>query len=207
MKPSVKHLGTMPYPESYEKMLNHIEQQNQSEIWILEHPPVFTKGRRSLPEHFLKATDIPTFATDRGGQVTYHGPGQMIIYPLLHLASWQLSPQGLVTLLEDTTIQTLNTFGVISNSNKEARGVYIQGRKVGSIGLKIKQGYSYHGMAINLNMDLSPFEAIVACGDEDMLMTNVINHVTDIDAFQQSWCDNLVAKLSATRYNSTMEEA
>lgn len=207
MKPLVKHLGSIPYPESYRNMLNHIEQKKESEIWILEHPPVFTKGKRSLPEHFLKSTEIPIIATDRGGQVTYHGPGQIIIYPLLHLASWQLSPQGLVTLLEDTTIQTLKAYGVQSSSNKDARGIYIQGKKVGSIGLKIKQGYSYHGMAINLNMDLSPFEVIVPCGDAEMQMTNVVDHVTDISNFKQSLSDNLLAKLIATRYNPIMEEA
>ena len=197
----IKNLGVLPYSDTLENMLHHIQTGKACELWLLEHPPVYTKGKRSLPEHFRHTNNIPVIPTDRGGQVTYHGPGQLVIYPLLKLASWGLSPIQLVDLLEMSTVQALAKLGITSNGNSEARGVYIAQQKVGSIGLKIKSGYAYHGMAININMDLTPFDAIVPCGDAQMQMTTIKQHTTEHQLFKTIWLDIFLANLFAKRYN------
>ena len=198
--PQTKQLGTQPYSKVFQQMLDHILTSQPCEIWLLEHPPVYTKGKRSLPEHFRYTNHIPIVPTDRGGQVTYHGPGQMIIYPILKLANWNLAPLQLVDILENTTIQALQQLGICSQANPDARGVYISGQKVGSIGLKIKSGYAYHGMAINIDMDLSPFQAIVPCGDTHMEMTNISQHSNQHALFKTIWLKIFLANLSTRRY-------
>ncbi len=197
----VKHLGLRDYAEIFNAMLEHIHHKRRCELWILEHLPVYTQGKRSLPEHFHESNNIPIIPTDRGGQVTYHGPGQMIIYPLLQLSKWELSPIHVVNLLEETTVNTLKQLGINSEVNPEARGVYIHGKKVGSIGLKMKAGYIYHGMAINISMDLTPFKAIVPCGDSKIQMTNIACHTAAFDLFKDIWLDIFLAKLVTKSYN------
>lgn len=196
----IKELGLQHYSDTLNNMYTHIAQNKPCEVWVLEHYPVYTKGRRSLDEHFLKSTHIPIIDTDRGGQVTYHGPGQMVIYPILQLKTWQLSPLDLVCILENTTITALKNLGIPSTNNLDARGVYIHHDKVGSIGLKIKSGYSYHGMAINIDMDLSPFDAIVACGDQDIKLTNISDYSDLYPKFKHIWLNIFVANLVTKRY-------
>ncbi|MEC7030091.1 MAG: lipoyl(octanoyl) transferase LipB [Pseudomonadota bacterium] len=196
----IKELGLQHYSDILNNMYTHIAHNKPCEIWVLEHYPIYTKGRRSLDEHFLTPTHIPIIDTDRGGQVTYHGPGQMIIYPILQLKIWQLSPLDLVCILENTTITALKSLGIPSTNNLDARGVYIHNNKVGSIGLKIKSGYSYHGMAINIDMDLSPFDAIIACGDQDIKLTNISSYSDLHSKFKHIWLNIFVANLVTKRY-------
>lgn len=202
--PLLKTLGMCDYAQTHQAMLAHVSTQKPCAIWLLEHHPVYTKGTRSEQDHFLYPNDIPIIPTDRGGQVTYHGPGQMIVYPLLHLPTWSISPQGLVNLLEETTVQALQRFGIEGYGNHLARGVYIQDKKIASIGLKIKHDYSYHGIAININMDLGPFSDIVPCGDPNLTMTQLSNHTSQYDEFSDVWIKLFVEKLCLKRYNTNI---
>ncbi len=134
------------------------------QIWCLEHPPVFTLGMNAASEHLLNPGAIPVVAIDRGGQVTYHGPGQLVAYPLLDLRRLQLGVREVVVALENAVIDTLDELGVTAKARREAPGVYVDGRKIASIGLRIRRGCSYHGLAFNVAMDLAPFGCINPCG-------------------------------------------
>ena len=186
-KPNIEHLGRIDYRILYPRMLEHVQKQKACSIWVLEHCPVYTQGKRSLPEHIIHHNTIPVIATDRGGQVTYHGPGQMIVYPLLKLNQWQLAPLELVEHLETCTIHALAHFNLCAKNDPEARGVYINQQKIASIGLKIKQGMSYHGIAINLNTDLDAFNAIVPCGNPSLTLTNLCDHTPEYDQLPNVW--------------------
>lgn len=137
---------------------------NYDEVWVLQHPPVYTHGLNSDPNHLLYDTDIPVVKTDRGGQITYHGPGQLIIYTLLDLRRNNLDIRTLVNSLENATISTLGQYGVAAKNKKDAPGVYVDEKKIASVGLKIRKGCCYHGLSINVAMDLSPFSRINPCG-------------------------------------------
>jgi lipoyl(octanoyl) transferase len=190
------------YTPILKAMLEHIDNQLPCTIWVLEHLPVYTMGKRSLPEHIKDTKGIPLHPTDRGGQVTYHGPGQLIVYPLINLKKWNISPLELVSILEDTTIASLKVFNIEAFNDPDARGVYICGEKIASIGLKIRQGYAYHGIAINIHLDLAPFENIVPCGNSDMKMTQLSLHTELYAKFEELWLKMLLDKLQAARYNS-----
>lgn len=143
------------------------------EIWLIEHNPVYTLGQAGKLEHILNPGNIPIEKTDRGGQVTYHGPGQLVIYPLLDLRRLKLGIRELVTLLENTTIHLLASYGINAEAKKEAPGVYVNSAKIASIGLRIRRGYSYHGLAFNVCMDLSPFAGINPCGMHQLTITQL----------------------------------
>lgn len=196
----VKQLGLCDYSLIHQKMLSHILSGLPCEIWALEHYPVYTKGRLSLDSHIRYNNSIPIVETDRGGQVTYHGPGQFIVYPLIQLDIWNLSPRRLVEVLEETTLEILRKYGIDAYGDPKARGVYIGNKKIASIGLKIKQGYTYHGIAINLNMDLNPFKAIIPCGNPDLIMTQLSEYFQP-HLFETTWLQLFVEKLYANRYN------
>jgi lipoyl(octanoyl) transferase len=134
------------------------------QIWFLEHPPVFTLGMNAAPEHVLAPGDIPLVQIDRGGQVTYHGPGQLVVYPLIDLRRAHLGVRELVVGLENAVIAYLAGKNIVAVGKREAPGIYVEGRKIGSIGLRIRRGSSYHGLAFNVAMDLSPFQRINPCG-------------------------------------------
>jgi len=138
--------------------------QTPDEIWFLEHPPVFTLGLNAKPEHVLAPGDIPVVQIDRGGQVTYHGPGQLVVYPLIDVRRHPLGVRQLVVALEDAVIALAAQWGVTAYGRREAPGIYVEGRKLGSIGLRIRRGSSYHGLAFNVAMDLEPFQRINPCG-------------------------------------------
>jgi lipoyl(octanoyl) transferase len=140
------------------------DEHTRDEIWLLEHPSVFTLGMNGKPEHVLAAGDIPVINIDRGGQVTYHGPGQLVVYPLLDLRRYKLGVRELVMALENAVIRTLEQLNVQAEARRDAPGVYVEGRKIASIGLRIRRGCSYHGLAFNVAMDLSPFNRINPCG-------------------------------------------
>jgi lipoyl(octanoyl) transferase len=141
------------------------------ELWFLEHPPVFTLGLNSRPEHLLAPGDIPVVQIDRGGQVTYHGPGQLVVYPLLDLGRAGLGVRTLVEGIERAIVGTVAQWGITAVGRRDAPGVYVAGRKLASIGLRIRKGCSYHGLALNVAMDLEPFRRINPCGYAGLEMT------------------------------------
>lgn len=143
------------------------------EVWFVEHNPVYTLGQAGKMVHILNPGTIPIEKTDRGGQVTYHGPGQLVIYPLLNLRRLNLGARELVTLLENTVINLLATFNIQAEAKKEAPGVYVNAAKIASIGLRIRRGYCYHGIAFNIDMDLSPFSGINPCGFSQLKITQL----------------------------------
>jgi lipoyl(octanoyl) transferase len=143
------------------------------ELWFTEHPPVFTLGLNASREHLLAPGDIPVVQVDRGGQVTYHGPGQLMIYPLVDLKRAALGLRALVTALEQSVVDLASDFDIRASSKPHAPGVYVDGRKLASVGLRIRRGASYHGMALNVDVDLEPFSRINPCGFEGLEMTDL----------------------------------
>jgi len=169
--PLLKWLGRVEYEPTWHAMQTFTSQRDEhtrDEIWFLEHPPVFTLGMNGKPEHVLAAGDIPVVNIDRGGQVTYHGPGQLVVYPLLDLRRHKLGVRELVMALENAVIRTVAQWNIHAEARRDAPGVYVEGRKIASIGLRIRRGCSYHGLAFNVAMDLSPFNRINPCGYEGL---------------------------------------
>ncbi len=167
----VRHLGLRPYDEVWQAMKTFTDQRDENtddELWLVQHPPVFTQGQAGRNEHILDPGDIRVVQTDRGGQVTYHGPGQLVAYPLLDLKRLTLSARGLVTGLENSVTALLRRYGVDGEAKKGAPGVYVEGAKIAALGLRIRRGCSYHGLALNVDMDLNPFSRINPCGYEGL---------------------------------------
>lgn len=167
MVPLIKHLGLVEYRQTWQAMKQFTATRNadtRDEIWLLQHLPVYTQGLAGKPEHLLHASDIPVVKIDRGGQITYHGPGQIVAYLMLDLRRWKLNVRGLVRLMEQAVIDLLAPYGVIAQGREEAPGVYVDNAKVAALGLKIRNGCCYHGLAFNVDMDLAPFANINPCG-------------------------------------------
>lgn len=143
------------------------------QLWMLEHPPVFTQGQAGKPEHVLKQVDIPIVQSDRGGQVTYHGPGQLIVYPLVNLRRLQLNVRDFVTRIEHSVIKWLSVYNICASAREDAPGVYVEGSKIASLGLRVRRGCSFHGVAINIDVDLQPFNYINPCGLQGMKMVRL----------------------------------
>lgn len=178
----VRELGCRPYLQTWEAMRAFTDSRNPhtpDEMWLLEHPPVYTQGLAGKPEHVLDAGDIPVIQTDRGGQVTYHGPGQLVIYPLLDLDRLGLGIRTLVATLETATIGLLDELGIAGHRNDGAPGVFVDGAKIASIGMKVRRGCTFHGLAFNMTMDLSPFARINPCGFAGQPMTRLIDLVDE----------------------------
>jgi lipoic acid synthetase len=174
--PLVRWLGRVDYVPTWREMQRITDTRDAGtpdEIWLLEHPPVFTQGLNGDPGHVLAAGDIPVVQIDRGGQVTYHGPGQLVVYPLIDIRRAGLGVRDLVTALERAVIGYCATLGITAECRKNAPGVYVDGRKVASVGLRIRRGASYHGLAFNVNMDLEPFQRINPCGYAGLQMTQL----------------------------------
>jgi lipoyl(octanoyl) transferase len=155
-------------------------EHTQDEIWITEHPPVYTLGMNAKLEHLLNNTDIPLVASDRGGQISYHGPGQLIIYILLDLRRHNIGPKQIVSMLENAIISSLRQYGVKAELKPKAPGVYVAGKKIASLGLRIKGGCCYHGLSLNNQMDLSPFLNINPCGYAGLEMTQLSEYGVNI---------------------------
>ncbi|MCL5260479.1 MAG: lipoyl(octanoyl) transferase LipB [Gammaproteobacteria bacterium] len=171
------------YYATWEKMREFTANRDQNtpdEIWLLEHYPVFTQGLAGKSEHVLNPGDIPVVATDRGGQVTYHGPGQLVAYVLYDLRRAKLGVRAFVSILENSTIQTLKEYNIIANANPTAPGVYVNGAKICSIGLRVRSHATYHGIALNVNNDLEPFSRINPCGFRGLKMTKLSDFVPNI---------------------------
>jgi lipoic acid synthetase len=173
---SVKYLGRVEYEPTWREMQRITDTRNQhtpDAIWLLEHPPVFTLGLNADPGHVLAAGDIPVVKIDRGGQVTYHGPGQLVVYPLIDIRRAGLGVRDLVTAMERAVIAYCASLGIQAECRKNAPGVYVNGRKIASVGIRIRRGASYHGLAFNVNMDLAPFQRINPCGYAGLQMTQL----------------------------------
>jgi lipoyl(octanoyl) transferase len=174
--PLIRWLGRVAYEPTWRAMQQLTDTRGADtpdEIWLLEHEPVFTLGMNADPSHVLAAGDIPVIQIDRGGQVTYHGPGQLVIYPLIDVRRSGLGVRSLVTALERAVIDYAAGFGISAECRADAPGVYVEGRKLASVGLRIRRGGSYHGLALNVDMDLAPFARINPCGYAGLQMTQL----------------------------------
>ena len=172
----VRRLGLMEYEPVWRAMqsfTDHRDTNTADELWLVEHPPVFTQGQAGRAEHVLAPGDIPVIQVDRGGQVTYHGPGQIVAYPLIDIKRLQMGVRELVSGIEQAIIGVLKSYSVDAQPMAGAPGVYIDGVKVASLGLRIRRGRSFHGLAFNINMDLEPFQRINPCGFKGLQVTNL----------------------------------
>jgi lipoyl(octanoyl) transferase len=177
--PLIRHLGPVPYEPTWRAMQKFTDERESStpdEIWFVEHPPVFTLGLNASREHLLSPGDIPVVQIDRGGQVTYHGPGQLVVYPLIDLGRHPLGVRQLVVALENAVIAYVAELGVTAQGSREAPGVYVEGAKLASVGLRIRRRASYHGLALNVSLDLTPFERINVCGHRGLAVTRLSDH-------------------------------
>jgi len=186
----VRYLGVQDYAETQSKMQQFNAQRDEStadEIWILEHPAVFTLGTNSKPEHLLNPESIPVVQSDRGGQVTYHAPGQLIAYVLIDIKRKKMGVRQLVSALERAVIKFLAKLGVEASADPKAPGVYVKGEKIAALGLRVKQGGSYHGLSLNVDMDLADFDRINPCGYPDLKVTSLKALDIPIGMQQVSW--------------------
>lgn len=196
----IRRLGRCEYESVFADMRKFTDARDPEtvdELWLVEHDPVFTQGLAGRPEHVLATSGIPLVQSDRGGQVTYHGPGQIVLYPLLDLDRRRLGVRCLVDRLEQSVIDLVSGLGLTATRRAGMPGVYLEEAKIASIGLKVRRGCSYHGMAFNLDVDLAPFALINPCGYAGLSMTRLIDHFPDVapgpvvDALVTAFCRNL----------------
>jgi lipoyl(octanoyl) transferase len=181
----LRYLGLQNYEPTWQAMRNFTETRGEDapdELWLLEHSPVYTLGLNGDIRHLVQITELPVVKTDRGGQITWHGPGQLIAYPLIDLRRKNLGVRALVTALENAAIGLLKQYGIVAEARKEAPGVYVDGRKIASVGLRVRRGCSYHGLSLNVNPDLSPFAAINPCGYAGLEVTSLVKLGVDARA-------------------------
>lgn len=196
----IKPLGMTDYEPVWRAMQAFTDGRTADtpdELWVTEHRPVFTLGVNTRPEHLLAPGDIPVVQVDRGGQVTYHGPGQLMVYPLLDLKRAGLGVRALVTALEQSVVDLVAGFDVVAASRCDAPGVYVAGAKIASVGLRVRRGASFHGMALNVSMDLEPFTRINPCGFAGLKVTDLarLGVNKDVAAIQQLLLPRLLARL------------
>lgn len=194
----IKRLGLQPYIKVWEDMksfTSNRDENTEDELWIVEHPPVYTQGQAGKPEHILNSQNIPIVQSDRGGQVTYHGPGQLVAYVLMDIRRRNLGIRTLVAKLEQTLIELLAQYQIKANIQCGAPGVYVAEKKIASIGLRVKNGCTYHGIALNVDMDLSPFLGINPCGFARLEMTQIADFTSKIkmDAIIDRWTDIFIS--------------
>ena len=182
MKNNLKfsYLGIQPYQHTYMDMKEHIQNFSSNQIWMLEHDAVFTLGTAADESHIINAGQIPVIQTDRGGEVTYHGPGQLVIYFLIDIKEIKLGPKALVQKLQELISSILGHYDIESSFIEGAPGVYVDDKKIASIGLRISQGKTYHGISINVDMDLTPFSFINPCGYEGLEVTQIKNYDSNV---------------------------
>lgn len=197
----IRNLGLQPYDPVSVAMHEFTETRDDStpdEIWLVEHNPVFTQGQAGKAEHVLSPGDIPVIQSDRGGQVTFHGPGQQVMYILINLKRRKLGVRELVTVMEQTVVDTLAEVGIEARARPDAPGVYAQDKKICSLGLRIRKGCSFHGLALNIAMDLTPFLRINPCGYAGMEMTQVKDFAPDanMDKIRPILISHLLARLN-----------
>lgn len=195
---TIRHLGMRDYTQVWRAMLDFTTQRttgSDSEIWIVEHPPVFTQGQAGKAEHLLDGGEIPVVHSDRGGQITYHGPGQLLCYLLLDLQQIDMGIRSLVNNIEEAIIQLLNEQGITATRQPGAPGVYVDAAKIAAIGLRVKKHCTYHGLSLNVNMDLQPFKRINPCGYPGLAVTDMASLGVNTDVL--SVADKLTAELAA----------
>ena len=172
----IHNLGLRPYQEIWDAMRACTaarDADSADQIWLVQHPPVYTQGQAGKPEHLLAPGDIPVIQIDRGGQITYHGPGQTVMYLLLDLRRAGIGIRALVSLIEESVIGYLQELGIRAQSRIDAPGVYVDGKKIASLGLRVRGGCTYHGVALNVDMNLEPFSRINPCGFQNLQMTDI----------------------------------
>ncbi len=192
----VRRLGQMGYEAVWRAMQSFTDTRGHDtpdELWLVQHPPVFTLGQAGRREHLLAPGDIPVLHVDRGGQVTYHGPGQVVAYPLLDIRRLHMGVKELVELIEEAVIRVLSTYGVRAGRITGAPGVYVDGAKIAALGLRVRNGRSFHGLAFNVDMDLEPYRRINPCGFQDLQVTQLSEFTT---ATLTEVEDRLVGQLS-----------
>ena len=182
----IRELGLLDYERTWLAMQRFTDERKlvpdtQDEVWLVQHPPVFTQGQAGKAEHLLLPGDIPVVKSDRGGQVTYHGPGQMVAYLMLDVRRLGYGVRELVTRMEQCLIDLLASYGVSAAAKADAPGVYVDGAKIASLGLRIRNGCSFHGLALNVDMDLEPFRRINPCGYAGLAMTQLRDHAGPIE--------------------------
>ncbi|MEG9499830.1 lipoyl(octanoyl) transferase LipB [Mannheimia indoligenes] len=205
MKLIIRQLGIQPYEDIWHQMQAFTDGRDENtldEIWLVQHPAVFTQGSAGKPEHLLNSTNIPVVQSDRGGQITYHGEGQQIMYVLIDIKRLksqgrEVSVRDLVTALEKTVVKTLADYGIESYPKADAPGVYVNEKKICSLGLRIRKGCSFHGLALNINMDLTPFRNINPCGYAGLEMCQLSELINHNDLTCEEVSPKLVAHFSA----------
>jgi len=198
----VKFLGQTDYYETWQAMKTFTHQRDDStpdEIWITEHAPVFTQGHNGKPEHLINPGDIPVIQIDRGGQVTYHGPGQLVVYCLLNITRLGFGVRALVTHIENAIIALLDDYNIEARARADAPGVYVGDAKIAALGLRIRKGCCYHGLSLNVDMDLSPFTRINPCGFENLAVTQLSDFDISVSLEQagRQLTDHLIEKLDS----------
>jgi len=196
----VRELGLRPYEQVWHDMQLFTDQRSETtadELWLLQHSPVYTLGKNGKPDHILDAQGIPVIKSDRGGQVTYHGPGQVIVYTLLDLNRRHIGVRELVTRIENSVIELLEDYDIRANARKDAPGVYVDGRKIAALGLRVRKGRSFHGLALNVDMDLEPFSRINPCGYQGLEVTQLseLADVADFNAVEKRLLSHLQHQL------------
>ncbi|MBA2656531.1 MAG: lipoyl(octanoyl) transferase LipB [Tatlockia sp.] len=198
---TIRNLGLQPYLSIWEEMKRFTTSRNENtddELWLLEHPAVYTQGQAGKSEHILNPREIPIIQSDRGGQITYHGPGQLVAYVLVDINRRKMGVRTLVTYLEQTIINVLESYQIKGSIQCGAPGVYVDNKKIASIGLRVKNGCSYHGIALNVAMNLLPFAGINPCGFAKLEMTQIADYVPDIRM-------EAVSKLLITNFINQLE--
>ena len=198
----IRQLNTMDYSQVWHAMKDFTDNRDDSvvdELWLVEHQPVFTQGQAGKAEHLLVPGDIEVVKVDRGGQVTYHGPGQQVIYFMINLRRKKIGVRQLVTLIENSIVSALADYNIVAYAKPDAPGVYVNNKKIASLGLRVRKGCSFHGLAINVNMDLSPFLRINPCGyaGMEMIQTADIQGPKDTASASTALVKHLITLLEA----------
>lgn len=201
--PLVRDFALRPLPDVWAEMQAFTMERSadtRDEIWFGQHPPVYTLGMRASREHLLAPGDIPVVQIDRGGQVTYHGPGQLMVYVMLNLERRALTPRKLVQTLEGAVIDTVAGYGITAVARRDAPGVYVDGAKLAAVGLRVKRHCSYHGMAVNVAMDLAPFVGINPCGYANLPVTDLrtLAGIESVERFRRDFEPRLLARFAAS---------
>nr|WP_269435026.1 lipoyl(octanoyl) transferase LipB [Pseudoalteromonas sp. SWXJZ10B] len=204
----VRQLGRQRYMPIWQKMQDFTDTRDENtpdEIWLVEHESVFTQGQAGKDEHLLAPGDIEVIKVDRGGQVTYHGPGQQMMYVLFNLRRLKIGVRELVTWLEECIIESLAEYGIEAYAKADAPGVYVNDSKIASLGLRVRRGCSFHGLALNVNMDLSPFLRINPCGyaGMNMVQTKELDGPQNLESAGEGLVKHMINKLNATQVKHT----
>ena len=200
----IKEKGLQDYTSTWQEMVSFTEnrsEQTEDELWTLEHRSIFTQGLSGKPEHLLKESEIDVIQSDRGGQITYHGPGQLIVYCLIDIKRLGIGVKEMVRIIEKSIIDLLNDYSIPSHKIVGAPGVYVDGSKIAALGLKVKRGKTYHGLSLNVDMNLSPYQLINPCGYRDLnvtQMSNLTDNKLELDKIKKQLTKHLTKYVSRT---------